>query len=84
MFATHFHELTALAGQVAGVVNKHVLAKTSDGTLILLYRVRDGPCDQSFGVHVAKMANFPDEVIKVCIFYKNFQLNEFSDLFAES
>jgi DNA mismatch repair protein MSH2 len=50
---------------VPGVVNKHVLAKTSDGTLILLYRVRDGPCDQSFGVHVAKMANFPEQVIKV-------------------
>jgi len=53
-----------------------VLAKTSEGVLTLLYRVREGPCDESFGIHVAKMANFPDDVLKVSftlslIFLKN-------------
>ena len=104
LFATHFHELTALADEdkkadnPAGIANYHVSAKVRSLSLILaclpflvptlfpyeplrcpsrevpqvdqgsgkvtmLYKVNQGSCDRSFGIHVAKYTNFPSEVI---------------------
>lgn len=56
IFATHFHELTAL--EVPGVMNVHVSAHVENGELTLLYKIAAGPCHQSFGIEV-KQILFP-------------------------
>lgn len=66
IFATHFHELTNLAKEEKGVVNRHVTAQVSevDDEVTFLYEVLEGCCQQSYGVHVARMAHFPKSVIE--------------------
>ena len=80
LFATHFHELTALQGDV-GVANRHVATRIDPANqqLSMLYQLRDGHCDQSFGIHVAELACFPPEVV-ACARAKAKELEDFSTI----
>lgn len=64
VFATHFHELTALEQTQKSVRNCHLTAQSGDHGLTFLYEVRPGPCLQSFGIQVAEMAHVPHSVIQ--------------------
>ena len=63
LFATHYHEMTALAGKLAGVENATVTVKEWDGDVIFLHEVRKGAADRSYGVQVARLAGLPAAVI---------------------
>ena len=64
LFATHYHEMTALAGKLAGVKNATVAVKEWDGDIIFMHEVRMGAADRSYGVQVAKLAGLPASVIE--------------------
>ena len=63
LFATHYHELTELASQLARVGNVQVLVKEDGQDVIFLHRVADGPAASSYGIHVARLAGVPESVI---------------------
>lgn len=63
LFATHYHELTTLAGNLDGVENATVAVKEWDGDIIFLHEVRKGAADRSYGVQVAKLAGLPTSVV---------------------
>ena len=64
LFATHYHELTALEGQIPGVKNYNIAAKKRGDDLIFLRKIVRGGADQSYGIEVAKLAGVPDRVIQ--------------------
>ncbi len=59
LFATHYHELTRLAGTLDALSLHHVRAREWKGDLVLLHEVADGPADRSYGLAVAKLAGLP-------------------------
>ena len=67
LFATHYFELTQLVSSVesqhASIRNVHVAASEVDGQLLLLHQIKDGAASSSFGLHVAKMAGLPTQVL---------------------
>jgi DNA mismatch repair protein MutS len=63
LFATHYHELTALAASLDGVKNATVAVREWEGDVIFLHEVRDGAADRSYGVQVAQLAGLPPAVI---------------------
>ena len=65
MFATHYHELSALEGSLQGVRNYNITAKKQRGDLIFLRKVVPGAADDSYGIEVAKLAGVPERVISM-------------------
>ncbi|MBE6968844.1 MAG: DNA mismatch repair protein MutS [Ruminococcaceae bacterium] len=63
MFATHYHELSRLEGELDGVRNYNISAKKQGGRLIFLRKILPGSADESYGIEVAKLAGVPDMVI---------------------
>ena len=63
LFATHYHELTRLAGRLDCLSLHHVRAREWKGDLILLHEVADGAADRSYGIAVAKLAGLPGPVV---------------------
>ena len=63
LFATHYHEMTALAGKLKGVSNATVRVKEWDGEVIFLHEVQQGAADRSYGVQVARLAGLPQVVV---------------------
>lgn len=64
LFATHYHEMTALAGKLSGVENATVTVKEWEGDVIFLHEVRQGAADRSYGVQVARLAGLPAAVVE--------------------
>jgi len=64
LFATHYHELTELAGQLGGVRNLHVSVKEAGDQILFLRRVEPGAADRSYGIEVARLAALPMSVIE--------------------
>jgi DNA mismatch repair protein MutS len=63
LFATHFHELTALADEHEGVRNYNVAVKEWKDEVIFLHKIVPGSADDSYGIYVAKLAGIPAKVI---------------------
>ena len=64
LFATHYHELTSLEEQYDSIVNLHVTVKEWQDEIVFLYGIKKGYTDRSYGIHVAKIAGVPKDVVK--------------------
>ena len=64
LFATHYHELTAMEGMIDGVKNYSIAIKQRGDDITFLRRIVRGGADQSFGIEVAKLAGVPDAVVR--------------------
>lgn len=63
LFSTHYHELTALADSLPRLKNVHVGATLEHGNLVFQHKMLAGPADKSYGIHVAKLAGLPNELL---------------------
>jgi len=64
LFATHFHELTALANQFKGIKNYNVAVREWKDKIIFMHKIIPGGSDDSYGIYVAKLAGIPESVIR--------------------
>ena len=62
LFATHYHELVGLEGKIDGAKNYHITVKERGEDIIFLRKIVEGGTDESYGIHVAKLAGVPKEV----------------------
>ena len=64
LFSTHYHELTKLDRKFKNIKNVHVSAVENGNTITFLHKVKSGAVDKSYGIHVARLANMPDKLLK--------------------
>ncbi|MFO1137511.1 MAG: DNA mismatch repair protein MutS [Paracoccus sp. (in: a-proteobacteria)] len=64
LFATHYHEMTALSDRLPGVENATVAVREWEGEVIFMHEVRKGAADRSYGVQVARLAGLPPAVVE--------------------
>ena len=64
LFATHYHELTALATRLHGIANVTVRVREWNGGIVFLHEVLQGAADRSYGIQVARLAGLPEDVLK--------------------
>ena len=64
LFSTHYHELTALENELDRLQNVHVSAAEQNGKVVFLHKVKKGPADKSYGIHVAELAALPKPIIE--------------------
>lgn len=63
LFSTHYHELTDLEETLPKLRNVHVTAAEKDGKVVFLHKLKEGPADKSYGIHVAELAQLPEQII---------------------
>ncbi|HLG27811.1 MAG TPA: DNA mismatch repair protein MutS, partial [Paenisporosarcina sp.] len=63
LFSTHYHELTQLEQQLDKLRNVHVAAVEQSGKVVFLHKVKSGPADKSYGIHVAELAQLPEPIL---------------------
>lgn len=63
LFSTHYHELTHLEDLFLNIKNVHVAAKEEGSMITFLHKVMNGPADKSYGIHVARLAKMPEEIL---------------------
>ena len=63
LFATHYHELTDLSTSLTQLENVHVATLEKDGQVTFLHKIEAGPADKSYGIHVAKIAGLPNDLL---------------------
>jgi DNA mismatch repair protein MutS len=71
LFATHFHQLNNLSLRLSAIKNYHVSIEYSNEDLIFLHKLVEGGTDESYGIEIAKLAGFPDNVVKKAISVRN-------------
>ncbi|MFL6977349.1 DNA mismatch repair protein MutS [Bacillus inaquosorum] len=63
LFSTHYHELTVLEDKLHQLKNVHVRAEEYNGTVVFLHQIKEGAADKSYGIHVAQLAELPEDLI---------------------
>jgi len=85
LFATHYHELTALEETIPGVKNLNVDVSDQNGNVVFLHRIVEGSASRSYGIHVARLAGVPESLLEAAeLKLSRLETNEAIDLTVEA
>lgn len=84
LFSTHYHELTDLSDTIPSIKNVHVDAIEEDGKVTFLHKIKEGPIDKSYGIHVARLAGLPEDLLKrASEFLASYESHEKREVFVQ-